>query len=233
MKPDKPYNTESGNILFYILIAVVLLAALTYAVSNSTRTNTSTISIQQAKIAAQELTEYGQILTEAVSKLLLRKCRDDDISFEHPDLSDEYDNFGAPDDNRCHVFQTNGGNVNLLEIQPNWIDPDARNLPSYQVPLFSGSHCVIGSGEEECREPELTVLVGYLQKEVCSEINRLFNNPDMIDPDGILLTEDMIFNGRYSLFSEIDGDINIEGRLAGCVETNDSYTFYQVLLPRG
>lgn len=52
-------SNQKGNVLFVILLAVALFAALSYAVSSSTRSNTSNISKDEADIQANRLLNFA------------------------------------------------------------------------------------------------------------------------------------------------------------------------------
>ncbi|MEM6781224.1 MAG: hypothetical protein AAF569_05125, partial [Pseudomonadota bacterium] len=75
-------RSENGSAIFYILIAIVLLAALTYSFTQSTRTSGDNLTDQQASLIASEIIEYGNTITNAVQKLKLRGCADDEISVQ-------------------------------------------------------------------------------------------------------------------------------------------------------
>ena len=112
---DKHYPSERGNALLYILIAVALIAALSYVVSRGQRGNTSTLTDQQARLAAQEIIDYGNDLANAVQKLRLRGCTDTQVSFEN-NIVTEYTNPNAPADKSCHVF----------DVKWRWFDMEAK-----------------------------------------------------------------------------------------------------------
>ncbi len=128
-------SAESGNIFFYILLAIVLFAALSYVASQGNRGNTSTLTDQQAKLAAQEIIEYGQTVANAVQKLRLRGCTDTQISFEN-DVVSGYGNVNAPTDNSCHVFKIEGGGLNWANPPPAFYNETA--------PWFSGKYFFYG-----------------------------------------------------------------------------------------
>ena len=61
---------NSGNVLFLILIAVALFAALSYAVTNSGRTGGGqALSRDQAKIKASELLQYASYIQQTMTRL--------------------------------------------------------------------------------------------------------------------------------------------------------------------
>ncbi|MCD8569257.1 MAG: hypothetical protein LRY50_13400, partial [Geovibrio sp.] len=77
-------SRESGNVLFLILVAVALFAALSYAVSSSTRSGSSDGGRQEdTEIIASSLLQYASGLAMAVEKMRLsHSCSESDISFE-------------------------------------------------------------------------------------------------------------------------------------------------------
>ena len=84
---------ECGNVLFYILIAVALIAALSYAVTTTSRGGgTADISQEKAGLAASEILEYSNNIASAAAQLNLRGCRDTEISFDNTLSATDYSN---------------------------------------------------------------------------------------------------------------------------------------------
>ena len=117
-------KTEQGNVFFYILIAVALFAALSYAVSRNNTGSTDIFTDEQAKLAAQEIIEYGNTVANAVQKLRLRGCSDTEISFEN-DIIDGYEN-GT--NTSCQVFHVDGGDINWTSIPEERLESDHSTL---------------------------------------------------------------------------------------------------------
>ena len=69
-------GSEKGNVLFLILIAVVLFGALSYAVTNSMRTGSSTTEKEQAKLDQAEIDSYTAALNQGKMRLeLINGCK--------------------------------------------------------------------------------------------------------------------------------------------------------------
>jgi len=56
---DIKNSPKAGNVLFLILIAVALFAALSYAVTSSSRSGTGGVGEDKAKLAASTLLQYA------------------------------------------------------------------------------------------------------------------------------------------------------------------------------
>lgn len=103
-------TTQAGNVLFLILIAVTLFAALTYAITNSSRSGKTDISQEKAQLSEA----VGNSCTSSVNAAVLRlsmagKCSNSQISYEQPDGTNP--NPAAPADKSCHIFHPAGGGV--------------------------------------------------------------------------------------------------------------------------
>ena len=101
--------TQKGSVIVWILVAVVLMASLSYAFMGSSRTSTNAIMDERSKAITYELNEYVNNVQSALKRLKLRGCDDDEISYETSVGS--YPNVNAPSDESCHIFRTNGGQV--------------------------------------------------------------------------------------------------------------------------
>ncbi len=111
-------KNQSGNILFLILIAVALFAALSYAVISSTRSGSGNGNKEKADIAASEMVEYGTAIRTAIMRMMMTQdCTENQISFDNPfDPAGRYTNPNAPVDNHCHVFHVKGGGVSWKKM---------------------------------------------------------------------------------------------------------------------
>ena len=76
---------EKGSALFIILIAVVLFAALAYAVSQMMRGgNPNTINIEQSRLAGNEILAYAQSMRQGAQNIKISNgCNHMDSSVEN------------------------------------------------------------------------------------------------------------------------------------------------------
>ncbi len=110
-------HPSSGNVLFLILIAVVLFASLSYAVSNTNTNSAGNVSAEKAELASSQIVQYSAMLQNAILRIkTLNNCTDFQISFWHnsngdgsEDGGDDFYNNKSPNDHSCHVFDKNGG----------------------------------------------------------------------------------------------------------------------------
>jgi len=153
------HSSQKGSAFFYILIAIVLLAALTYSVSRSSRTNTSIISEQQAKVAAQNIIEQGQTVSNAVQKLNLRGFDETQISFEN--LIDTNYTLASCTTTICRVFDIAGGGLN-------WFYPP-ENSNDGSTWIYTGQLPIRFNGLGE--RYDLTMVLPNINQKTCQEIN--------------------------------------------------------------
>ncbi len=218
-------HTENGNVFFYILLAIVLLAALTYAVSNDRDGSTNIFTDEQAKIAAQEIIEYGSIIANAVNKLQLRGCLDTEISFENQ--LGNYTNASAPADKSCHVFDLAGGGALWKQSSDAW-----RTTPgNVWTPWFNGETSVVNVGSSES---ELTLYLPQLKYIICEKINESVNG---VSPSPETITAQTVaFDGTYPNLADDIGDDagNVHaGVTTACKDDGGGAgTYYQVLIAR-
>lgn len=230
-------NSQSGNVLFYILIAVSLLAALSFAVSQSGRGSAKQISDERARLLASEIIEYSNTIASAVSQLRLRGCKDTEISFENSIYTFyNYTNPNAPADQSCHVFSPNGGAVHYTNA-PKEIENIPGPTPDLQgrYVFLSGAEWVGNGttcGTSACGE--LYMMVHYLSDKICLELNKLLGY------DTILLDTSSgggAFNGTYNTISYVIADeaggADAASRQKACfLRANGTHAYIHVLIPR-
>ncbi|PZP57490.1 MAG: hypothetical protein DI586_00195 [Micavibrio aeruginosavorus] len=243
-------NAEKGNVLFLILIAVALFAALSYAVTQSSRSGGTSATSEKADLAAAQFSQYGAQIAMAIMRLKVSNgCSETQISFEnpimsHPDYWGGSANTTAPSDGRCNVFGPNGGGVVYWDIRKQFPNED----PVYNYLNFTPRLGIkdVGTGASE--------LVMYFRmdwsdqaKKICSS----YNNKMGITGDttsGTTNTNDWHFamgNGLSYEAAPIDtltiGDdptpSAFAGQTTGCLtgsssHNGDSQMLYYVVMAR-
>lgn len=113
-----------GNVLFLILIAVGLFAALSYAVVGSNRSGTASIESEKEKINEGDLDTYQAQLNMGANRLrLINQC--DTIDYTIPENQ-------VAGDKTCHMFHPEGGGVAFRGF---------CNSPSKMLSLSIGDQC--------------------------------------------------------------------------------------------
>lgn len=245
MPPNK--SNQSGNVFVIILIGVVLFGALGFTFSRSANKGTGNLTKQQAKVAAQEILSYANLVEGAVDRVRRKGCSENEISFENNVVSD-YENPNSPIDKSCNVFDENGGKISYLEPNGNWLDK-TYSLESLHKKLYFPSHsCIqdLGSESGDCKSDgeknnELIIIFPYIQKNICHEIQNLLYETKDIPKDQVNMwpPAENKYTGNFVSGTAISGSLNENnGKESYCMEgdntpTSNTYHFYHVLLARG
>ncbi len=225
-------NNQNGNVLVILLIAIILFAALSFAVSGMMRGNTTSIKAENESIVAAEILNYARSVREAVSFLrITNQCEDTEISFERSpfDGSDAFlVNAGAPADFSCHVFHPNGGGITPIVPAPE---------VSLQDYIYTGGFAVTDLGTSTT--PNLSMVLPNISLSLCEILNKRLGlgAPQQDDFFSMAFTN---FTGTYALVDGVGslggGNAMYDAKQAGCFfEDNASpgwYAFYQTLIVR-
>lgn len=231
----RPPHTEQGSVLMWILVAVVLLAGLTAAMNQGSRTSSNMASDQQARLAATEIVQYAGQVQQTVQRLLMQGCSESEISFENS-IVDGYEHpDGSPD--RCKVFHPQGGGLSL--------EPPPAPFNKAGSAFWEGKYAFIvgttwdgqGTTCTEARCGELLVLLHLSNDEqTCQEINRLLGYSKT--------PSDTTFGGNQykgtfypdEILADEDGGAAARGRDKACFYRTDSslqdYVYVHVLIAR-
>lgn len=87
----KNRSSESGNVILFILIAVVLIGLVTAAM-RSTGFGDATIDPEQLTVNVTRVKQYASELENAVVIILTNGASEEDIRFAHPDAPADYGN---------------------------------------------------------------------------------------------------------------------------------------------
>jgi len=228
------HHSQKGSVIFIILVAIVLFAALSYVVANIMRTgNPEAIDEQKSRLYGGELLDTGRQMRQAVQNMRISNgCGDTDISFENSIVAG-YANAGAPGDNSCHMFHPDGGGMS-------WIAPPSDINDGSQW-VFTGIANVKLVGDDATND--LLVILPGLRESVCEQVNeslKLGLSAVPVDGDDF---DEAKFTGTYTATDTVSGGADpptcpghdLCGQMAGCFREaagGQRYIFYQVLIAR-
>jgi hypothetical protein len=153
-------SKQNGNVLFFILIAVALFAALSYAVSNGMRGGGNTITKEQAKIAAGDILRSMEAIRKGYAYLMNEGCSIDDIEFDNP----------ATTNLTCQISHPQGAGISYpSNISKYQLDPDVANDGNF---LFVDNIAVANLGTSTA---ERMALMNFVDTNVCIAINNQLN----------------------------------------------------------
>lgn len=226
--------SQSGNILIYILIAVALLAALSYAVTQSSRTGSGSISDDRARLLATEIIEVSSSMATAVQQMRLRGVRDQDLCFNHPQWGGSYLNASCSDAQN-KFFDPEGGGINWAEAPRDAMDAAAS--PDYLWHFYTDNEIQdVGSTAGAAASSDLILITDELSQSVCEKINDLLGiTPPATTPPADTNYGTEMFSGAFSYTATIgDEDAALAGKNAACFlnTTSGKYAFYRVLVTR-
>jgi len=217
---------ERGNVLWFILIGVALLATLTLTLTRSGSGVDQAGDVEKRRIAASQLLRYARGVEAAIEKMKLQNISENDISFENTDTATDYTNSNCGD-NTCRLFHREGAGLSYEPFSnandgSDWIFTGANNVGSTSDPVGTTA---AGSGND------LVMLLPNASQSLCLQINRDLNVGTAgtlpTDADGIDTTA---FTGSYAIGGP--NIINVDGENAGCFETGGTTYFYYTVLTR-
>jgi hypothetical protein len=244
----KKFKTnQKGNVLFLILIAVALFAALSYAVTQSSRSG-GDASRETNILNAAQLTQYPTSIRTAVLRLVIDGYQDTNILFNSPDditTSQAYEVFssiggGAVYQNAPSEIMQTGG-INPTGIWFFNMDFEIPNLGRTNIPSLPGN--------------ELIAFLPGVTESVCSRINQeanIISDATIANPvvaANTAGTADVGARKNVRVIADYDGTHSIldtaitspygllKGRAFGCYHdnnaaTNAPYVVYTVILER-
>lgn len=234
-------TSQHGNALWFILVAIVLLAALTVLLSRSGTSVDQSGDIEQLRIKSSQIIRWAKGIESVIEQMKLRGISESDISFENTITAQDYSNASCDahaDPNECKIFATGGGGQNYLnppsgsaEAGAEWIFTGANNVGTAAYPIGTTAS---GAGND------LILLLPNANAALCTQINKdleIAAGTIPADATGIALTP---FVGTYdAALVTIDGDgapFELNGKASGCfTDTNatpDVTYFYYVVLAR-
>lgn len=204
-----------GNVLFLILIAVALFAALSYAVTQSSRSG-GDANREKLRAAASEIIQYGTAMEQAVSRMrLINRTSDAQLSFEN-------DVWKAADGS---VLYPAGYNASSRGPVDRLFHPEGGGMVAMafdRKPFMANANGAVTLPARGHMQPQtvyfedvgsaasdIAIRVMWLDEDLCTAINDILkiDNPGGKPPhangtDGIMTNETPGLRGRYNFCAE-------------------------------
>ncbi len=234
-------KNQTGNILLFILIAILLIGLLTLSLTRSSNQTNDTGDFEQNVIIANEILNYAKSVEIAVQNLLARGCSENDINFG-----------GASPKPECEVFGQSGMGIDKYNSEQDgkWLINGTLAWPLNTI--FTATTRVIGVGNSDLASDghDLIMFIPNLQLGYCMAINSILGieNPSNYPPrdnNGSAI-EGPAFSGTFGgTNNQIETTGNeLTGQRAGCFVTDnqasasdaldgeDYFYFYQTLIAK-
>lgn len=228
------YKSESGNVVFYVLLGIVLVGLLTVALRNSGGTK-GDIDTEDAALKATQVQNNAAEIGRAVATLLTEQVSEADIRFAPPDdASTQYGNITTTPANQ--VFSSAGARA-TYRLPPAGIQTAVANWEFFatsQIPQ-------VGSDKAE-----LIAVLPNVTQEFCEAINRQLGFTGATQPlDSATGTTPDCVNGTgpqrfVGSFNDISPNVLDKTSfsklpvLEACVKcaSDDTYNYFYVLMAR-
>ena len=166
-------HTQSGNVLFLIFIALVLLGLLTAAVMNSSDSESATIDDELLSIRISEAQRYGAELERAVNYIIQNGVSESDIRFAHMNAPSAYGDLSADADKTDQVFHRDGGGAAYR-------DPPDRINDGTAWQFYGGTDLPsVGSDRAD-----LIAVLPNVTQQFCEAVNDMNGQPATLDDTG-------------------------------------------------
>lgn len=230
-------QNESGNVFFYIFISIVLLAALSFAVSQGGRSSITQLTQDTRSLVASEIIGYADTVSKAVTQLRLRGTTLNELSFANEFLSaGEYGTYN--NDPANEVFNPVGGAV-IYSDPPG----DATTTGSENWYFLADNEIEnVGTTAGTAASADLIMAVLNVRQDVCTEINDLLGvgtagaaPPTDNDIDSDTKFEPIALPASPMGYDETIGDEDavLDGQREACYDQGGTqFIYYKVLQPR-
>lgn len=212
-------QNESGNALIYVLVAIVLFAALSFTLTRSTDTDEAAyLDDDRAELYASEIIAYAATAQSAVNQMLFSGSSIDDLDFILP--SDA--NFDTGSD--IHkLFHPQGGGLNY------------RALRSEQVVDSTGGIYVTKKNVEWTASTGTDAVLAFyrLRNAICTKLSVKIDNT-LHAPSNVNVIDNIFVNQGDSDILNTTTCPTCEDKFTAVIENsaNSSCTFYTVLADR-
>ncbi len=223
---------ESGNVLFLILIAVALFAALSYAVTQSTRSGGGDASSETNLINSAQLTQYPAGVRTSIVRMIISGTDVSELEFNPP--SDFAGCTGSPP-TAC-VFHPSGGGATFTNAPSDVLDTGGNG-----VWIFNAENEInqLGTTGGTAAEADLIAFLPDITDSICARINQELGLPTTPPAEAGIDFATEKFDGIGVCQGGCGGTIGdtgaahaLNGQPFGCFAQGGVNVYYHVLIER-
>lgn len=240
MNTNYTETDQSGNVLFLILIAVALFAALSFAVTSSSRNTAGDISEETLGMQSSQLLAYASGIRTAMQRLIAKGCTIEQVNFFHSLSPVTYSNPSSPPDFSCHVFDPRGASIHWFIPRDEFYDMnDLASDTQGGHAFFTNDTHIEGIGTVE---PDLYLVIRSIDRNLCRHINErlavnlvggsipVFSGAGNFFGDPYNGTLKTSLDAGYSVLGDDVAEAPYNGKFSGCIVDVDKAVFYTVLI---
>ncbi len=220
---------ESGNVLFLILIAVVLFAALSYAVTQSSRSGAGSAANETSSLNAAQITQYPAAVRTAVVRMMVNGTDVTELEFNPPV------DFADLTSASVGVFHPSGGGATYVTAPA-----DVMENGSPGAWYFNGNFDIVNIGTSGVNGNDLVAFLPGIKTSVCTKINSELGITGDITDDFTDASYVANMDDAYTLPTTDQEDIGgagatgLAGQAFGCMidSSTSANIYYHVLTER-
>lgn len=157
---------EQGNVLFLILIAVALFAALSYAVTQSTRSGGGSADKEKAVLSGASMTQYPASLRTTLIRMVLSGTGVEAMRFNPPS---ELPGVADPS---LYVFEADGGSALYIDAPAELMNNSTKGTWFFNT---NWALPQIGTDAGNQDGNEVIAFLPGIKPSVCKEVNKQFS----------------------------------------------------------
>lgn len=215
-------NKQSGNVLFLILIAVALFAALSYAVTKSTSGGGNANS-ETRQLAVSEALNYVTAIRTAAQRMKISGVANASLCFNTAAWGHTDYNHAACSSNENQIYHGEGGGVSWASA------PKGLNAGGDWI--FTAQNVARGAGSDS--EADLVMILPDITEEACIAFEKTLGHTGahLADGDGFASTK---YIGNFTFGAVLESNSQYElcvqsGATIGAV-TSGNYYFVAVIV---
>lgn len=228
---------EAGNVLFLILIAVALFAALSYAVTQSTRSGGGDASKEKNLVSSAALTQYPASLKTAITRMLISNGVDlANLTFDPPSSFSTLNDSTPALSTKNNVFHPTGGGATYTTAP---VDVMATNAAGTWVFNARNRVANVGSDTADATGVDIVALLPNVSQGICNKIHEQLGIGAVPTLTGVEVANPKIStapNITYTagnVIGNLSGANVLNGQPQGCFQQPaNTYYYYHVLVER-
>ncbi len=228
---------EKGNVLFLILIAVALFAALSYAVTQSTRTGGGDTAGETTLISSAQLTQYPASVRTAVVRMILKGKDVTDLEFNPASAFSS-----CTASNSFCVFHPSGGGATFATAPTGMMASTGGNTTGEWVYNMENEIELLGTTNNgttvSVATADLIAFLPGITQTLCNKVNSELGIAGVTAPTETGLDISTYMDNTYtagtngSVIDAAGSSDALVGQPFGCFVDTGVYTYFHVLVER-